>query len=331
MSFSDTSAGAPFQWQQGQWDMLLKTASAGRLHHANLLAGPAGIGKLQFATRFALALVCEQFPDHAPCGACKNCQMAIGGTHPDIRFLDWQEKSTVINVEQIRNLIEKLSLTASRGGYRIAVINRANSMTVAASNSLLKTLEEPGDGCVIFLLADRDGELPITIRSRCQRLAMAVPGRDEALEWLEACGVSDASIALDVANGAPLLAREISDSENLSAIASLRHGWDEFLMREGSSTELAATTASLLGTRAAIGLFMHWTTESVKNVELSRHGGRSPIQDNPLDRRFLCEVCLTLQAALRLDNASLKTQTVLEGVLADIRINRYRNRAENAS
>lgn len=322
---------APYEWQQDALNQLLRSARADRLHHANLLAGPAGIGKLAFARHFALALVCDQFPDSAPCGQCKNCQMAVGGTHPDIYMLDWLDKSTVISVDQVRQLIDKLSLTASRGSHRVAVINRAHTMTTAAANSLLKTLEEPGEGCIILLLADRERELPITIRSRSQRLAMTRPGRETALVWLQAQGVSEAEIALDITNGAPLQALEISKSENLADIAGLRTHWDEFIVREGSPTDLAITTAALLGTRQSLSLFMQWTTETVKNLELSPPNGRSSVMNNPMDRRYLCQVALALQAALRLDNASLKTQAVLEGVLADIRIIRYKNRAENAS
>ncbi len=322
---------APYAWQQPAWDQLLQSAGVDRLHHANLLAGPAGVGKLDFARHFALALVCDRFPESAPCGDCKNCQMAAGGTHPDIYMLDWLEKSTVISVDQIRKLIDQLTLTASRGSHRVAVINRGHSMTTAAANSLLKTLEEPGEGCVILLLADRERELPITIRSRCQRLAMTLPARQTALDWLQAQGVKEAAIALDVANGAPLLAQAISDAENLAEIAGLRTQWDDFVIREGSPTDLAIATATLLGTRQALSLFMQWTTETVKNLELSPPNGRSTVENNPVDRRYLCQITLALQSALRLDNASLKTQAVLEGVLADIRIIRYKNRAENAS
>ena len=326
-----SSSAPPFEWQEAAWNQLLQSARADRLHHANLLTGPAGIGKLDFAQKLALALVCDEFPDAAPCGNCKNCQMAAGGTHPDIYILDWVDKSTVIGVDQIRQLIDQLTLTASRGSHRVALINRAHSMTTAAANSLLKTLEEPGEGCIILLLADRERELPVTIRSRCQRLAMTLPGRDAAVAWLKAQGVSEAETALDVANGAPLLAQAISNSENLADIAALRVRWDDFITREGSPTDLAQATAALIGTRQALSLFMQWTTETVKKLELSPPNGRSSIENHSKHRRYLCQVALALQAAMRLDNASLKTQAVLEGVLADIRITRYRIRAENAS
>ena len=321
----------PHEWLQQPWNQLLQAARAGRLHHANLLAGPGGIGKQAFASHFALALVCDQFPESAPCGKCKNCQMAVGETHPDIYMLDWLDKSTVISVDQIRHLIDRLTLTASRGTYRVAVINHAHTMTAAAANGLLKTLEEPGDGCIILLVADRERELPITIRSRCQRLAMMLPGRSAALEWLQRQGVAEAAIALDIANGAPLMAQALSDTENLAKIADLRARWDDYVMREGSPTDLATAAASVLGTRQSLSLFMQWSTETVKNLELSSPNGRSSVENDPQYRRYLCQITLALQAALRLDNASLKTQAVLEGVLADIRIIRYRNRAENAS
>ncbi len=328
---ASVTSSAPYAWQQHSLNQLFRAAKADRLHHANLLAGPPGIGKLEFARHFALALVCDQFPQSAPCGVCKNCQMGGGGTHPDIYLLDWLDKSTVISVDQIRKLIDQLSLTASRGSHRVAVINRAHTMTTAAANSLLKTLEEPGEGCIIILLADRERELPITIRSRCQRLAMTQPDRDSALQWLQAQGATEGAMALDIANGAPLRAQVISQSENLADIAGLRARWDNFVMHEGSPTELATATASLLDTRQSLSLFMQWTTETVRNLELSRPNGRSPKENIATDRRYLCQIALALQAALRLDNASLKTQAVLEGVLADIRIIRYKIRAENAS
>ena len=91
---------------------------------------------------------------------------------------------------------------------------------------------------------------------------------------------------------------------------------------------LAALTAAVLGTRDALTLFLQWTTEHIKTAELSTPDGRTSSNRHPFERRFLSQALVRLQYALRLDNPSLKTQTVLEGVLADIRIMRVRTCAE---
>jgi len=181
-------------------------------------------------------------------------------------------------------------------------------MTRAAANSLLKTLEEPGAGCVLILLADSDANLPVTIRSRCQRILMPLPEQAQALEWLQ--------------QNAPLLAKERSAEVDLGAISNVKARFSEYLTHDFEPAALAAVTAAELGTRDALTLFLQWTTEHVKTAELSTSGGRTNSYRHPYERRFFSQALARLQYALRLDNPSLKTQTVLEGVLADIRIMR---------
>ena len=109
---------------------MVKTAAvASRLHHATLIAGAVGTGKRDFAVALSRLLLCARFPGvEQSCGSCERCALMDAGTHPDYTLVDWLEKSTVISVEQIRKLSEKLSLTATYGPYRIAVINHADTM-----------------------------------------------------------------------------------------------------------------------------------------------------------------------------------------------------------
>ena len=142
---------APYSWQQDAWQKIIRAASAGRLHHAYLVVGSSGIGKRDFAEHLSRALLCVESPDAAPCGRCPRCALNDAGTHPDINRLDWIDKARVISVEQIRKLTSQLTLTTTYGPYRVAIINKAHTMTRAAANGLLKTLEEPGAGCVLIL------------------------------------------------------------------------------------------------------------------------------------------------------------------------------------
>lgn len=253
------------------------------------------------------------------------------GTHPDLVVVDWLDKASVISVDQIRTLAEKLSLTATYGPYQIAIINRADTMTIAAYNSLLKTLEEPPGSCVLLLLSERDAALPATIHSRCQRLLMPAPTTPQSLDWLQQQGVAMADVALEFARGGPLLALEFASQRDLAAISVVREHWKAFISEHHSPASLAAEAAKHLNTIESLTLFMQWTAEFAKNIELSLVGSRSPDEGARSERRFLSQTMLLLQQALRLDNVSLRTQTVLEGVLADIRIQRLRIRAEKSA
>lgn len=325
----------PYPWQATQWALVNRAAISGRLHHATLLSGPAGIGKLAFAQALARALLCSELTTGgaAPCGNCNRCALTSGGTHPDITMIDWIDKASVIGVDQIRKLAEKLSLTATYGPYRVAIINRADTLTNAAANGLLKTLEEPGPGCAIFLLANREAKLPATIRSRCQRIVMPLPDKKSSMAWLNEQKVADAEIALEFAQGAPVLAQAYAQDgaagRDLAEVSAIRSQWGDFLQREGDPGALAAKAASKLNTAESLTLFMQWTTDLVKNLELSIADGRLSSERSNVERRYLSQTLETLQQGLRLDNASLKTQAVLEGLLADIRIYRLRIRAEN--
>lgn len=319
---------APYGWQQNSWQLIRQAADSERLHHAYNIVGLSGLGKWEFANHFAKALLCTQPAASAPCGDCPRCAIFAAGTHPDLLTLDWIAKSRVISVEQIRKLTEQLMLTTTYGPYRIAIINKAHTMTRAAANSLLKTLEEPGAGVVIMLLSDNDAVLPVTIRSRCQRVVMPVPPKAEALDWLKTQKISQAQTALEFSHGAPLRAKEQAEVLDLSAVSDLKAQFAAFLLREVEPSTLAASASSVLGTRDAVTLFMQWTTDLIKKAELSGDSGRSEQYEHPSDRRYLCRVLDKLQHALRLDTPSLKTQTVLEGVLADIKIIRVRTRAE---
>ncbi len=321
---------APYPWLEKQWKLLIDVAAGGHLHHATLIAGVPGVGKLHLAQAFSRALLCEQFPQAAPCDTCNRCALTTSGTHPDEMVVDWLDKAQVISVDQIRKLTDKLRLTATYGPHRVAIINKAHTLTTAAANSLLKTLEEPGAGSILLLIADREAELPATVRSRCQRVVVATPSKSQAMDWLLEQKVSNAEIALEFAQGAPLLARQQVNDLDLEKISLIRSGWFDFVLKEGSPVDLASSAAAVLNTRTSLTLFLQWTTELVKKLEVSAASGRSNSDKHLIDRRYLSQALVILQDRMRLDNASLKTQAVLEGALADIRMYRLRIRAENS-
>lgn len=144
----------------------------GRLPHALLFTGAAGIGKKLCGQILAKMILCGQ--EEAPCGQCENCRSFAAAAHPDYYELipEVRGKSTrIIRIEAIREMQTVVSRSAIRAGQRVVLIDDADTMNEAAANSLLKTLEEP-EGKVTFILIaqDRSRLLP-TIVSRCMPLS----------------------------------------------------------------------------------------------------------------------------------------------------------------
>jgi len=144
--------------------------------HALLLHGPRGIGKHALALNLAQALLCESpRPDGLACRACPSCHYAEAGQHPDLMRLELltidEETGELVAVEtipidRVRAVIDFVQLSSHRQRAKVAVIAPAERMNAAASNALLKTLEEPPAGTYLLLVADQPGRLPATIRSR---------------------------------------------------------------------------------------------------------------------------------------------------------------------
>ncbi len=183
-----------FPWQQTQWTQITQLLKTERLPHAMLLYGNQGLGKADFAVTLANSLLCKSpTPDHQACGLCKACQLLAANTHPDLYYLKptapgtSRSKNPVlsIRIDDIRILCEKLNQTSQYGGFRVAILNQAEQLTLQAANSLLKTLEEPGENVLILLVTARTHRLPVTIRSRCQLMRFTMPDETQSLRWLK--------------------------------------------------------------------------------------------------------------------------------------------------
>jgi DNA polymerase-3 subunit delta' len=209
-----------------------------RMPHAILLHGPAGIGKSQFAERFAQAVLC-QTPLAAghPCGQCESCGWFSQGNHPDYRRVrpeifdeeageedaegegrkagkTSKAPSKEIKIDQIRALADFMNISTHRQGLRVVTLYPAEALNTAAANALLKTLEEPPADTLFLLVSNSLDRLLPTILSRCRKFAMAMPPPAQALAWLKEQGVPDADAWLAEQGGAPLAAHGLAQGEN---------------------------------------------------------------------------------------------------------------------
>lgn len=147
-------------------------AESRHFSHAYILEGDAGAPKEQIAQAFARMLLCEK---GTGCGVCHACHLVDTGNHPDLIRVT-HEKPTEIRIDEIRHqLVEDVSIRPYSSNYKVYIVEDAELMNTAAQNALLKTLEEPPEYAVIFLIArNADGFLP-TILSRAMRLAVSDP------------------------------------------------------------------------------------------------------------------------------------------------------------
>ncbi|MCL6553058.1 MAG: DNA polymerase III subunit delta' [Firmicutes bacterium] len=171
--------------------LLLRTAMrTGKVGHAYLLVGPAGVGRRQVALAFAQLLNCQQPADGDACGACGTCRRIAAGAHPDVRVLDVAHerfleqpprdyKGKEIPVDQIRALRRDAAFPPYEAAWKVYIVADAERMSAAAANSLLKTLEEPPARVVVVLVAESATALLPTIVSRCQLVRCSYLRADE--------------------------------------------------------------------------------------------------------------------------------------------------------
>jgi len=226
-------------WHQPQWEQIARSRAAGRLAHAYLLSGPRGVGKRRFAERLAAWLLCEA-NGAQPCGQCRGCVQFGALTHPNLFLLHPEEDKRDISIEAVRELSERLTLTAHYGGNKVAVIEPADRLNPNGVNALLKTIEEPPSGSYLLLLTDRPMVLAPTLRSRCQILRFGVPSKEQALGWLRSQNPSASESVLDAARGAPLVALELLSDGGIERFSQWRRALAAVAAGQESPLSIAA-------------------------------------------------------------------------------------------
>jgi DNA polymerase-3 subunit delta' len=258
------------------------------LPHALLVAGPRGIGKRVLALNLARALLCEApRADGLACGTCPSCTYAAAAQHPDLLLVERieaaedteEKKRDPYGVDRIREVTRWATLTSHRGGSKVAIVYPAESLNASSGNALLKTLEEPPPGTYLMLVSHQPGRIPATLRSRCGFVAAPRPSADDARQWLQAQGVTDAAAILAQAGGAPLRALDFADR----AWQEERGVWLAALAKPSTLPAVALAARVEAGQREErkdrLGLAIDWLL--AWTADLARAAAGAPPLRNP--------------------------------------------------
>ena len=163
------------------FDYLRRVFESARFAHAYIVEGDLRGNAEKLTERTLPLLFCES--KKKPCGTCRACYQIKQHTHPDVLWVEPQKKSRIISVEQVRELQQLIYQTAFAGGWKACVLVGADRLHPSASNAFLKTLEEPPEKSVFFLLTDSPQSLLPTIISRCQYISLSSDEINMRDEW----------------------------------------------------------------------------------------------------------------------------------------------------
>lgn len=313
-------------WQTLNWQKLTENQHNKRLAHGLLLYGVSGIGKKLFAIDFAHWLLCEQPLADKACGECKSCKLIQADSNPDLLTLYPEEEGKAIKVDQVRDLIKKISLTSHGKGYRVIIIAPADALNINASNSLLKTLEEPPENTVLILITDKPSKLMATIRSRAQMVRFDLPSQEQSMEWLNGQNIDKAELVLNLSGGAPLAAAAMADAEGLQIRDKLFNNWQELASGNTDALESAAMWLKD-GFKVIENLPLNWVSSWLTDMIKSLQGGQIENMANvdyaqtlqklagQVDLKSLYSLLDRLNDTIRLNDTSANQLMLIEGLL----------------
>ncbi len=230
--------------QEATKRQLRQAVREGRIPHAQLFTGIAGIGKLQLALAYAQYLNCPHRTEEDSCGTCPTCLQYQHLQHPDLHFVfpivgsdevcdnflepwrkiileqhyfdldDWHEalgvenKQSMIYEKESGEILHKLSLKAYGDGYKIMIIWQPEKMNASSANKLLKILEEPAPKTVFILVSEHPEKLLPTIQSRVQTVLVPRLETETIAAALQQKGIASAQAhdIARIANGSYLAA-----------------------------------------------------------------------------------------------------------------------------
>ncbi len=282
---------------------LLDSINSGKIPHAMIFSGPQGIGKSTMAFRFAKAMLAAKV-DAGPSlfgtpepsvltslsidAEDQAARLVASGGHPDLlvveRVADESKGGRLkdVDVEQIRDIPGFLHMTPFMGGWRMVIIDDADTMTRASQNALLKVLEEPPKNALLVLVAHRPGMLISTIRSRCRVIDFSPPGQEEfdtlVKRAMPSISRADMDALYNIAGGSigdSLKLMQDGALKSLHQVTSLMQSWPDISWKD------VHLMAEVLGGKgndeSALNGFQNMLLWICETITRTRAGGRNEL------------------------------------------------------
>jgi len=330
-------------------EYLEKTLANGRVGGSYIFSGPDNLGKTTVAMHFAKCLFCQN-PENGsvlPCGKCSAClsfkrpeldEQQVFSIHSDFHLIKPDPDKKNIAVEQVRGLINALSMSSFLGSYKIGVIKHAERMSREAANALLKTLEEPKDKVIIILITNEVDALPATIASRCQHLAFRPVAVEIIYDYLikeKKSSRSEAKNYSALSLGRPALAakfledNEFREKYCLRLDSFLRFFYQDMNERLGEVSALLPEKAMGAKNAREAGRVLEIWLGLARDLVLAEHGNNGLIQHrlketeiNALKSRVslvkLLDLIKLIQQARSYLSANVNPKLVLENIAINI-------------
>ena len=290
---------------------LLHQIETGTMPHALIFAGPEGIGKSTFAYRMIRYLLKNGGKDTADGGLFGDdlpaenvstfeissddpvfSKVASGG-HPDLMTVEraYDEKKQRfkgnVDVDSVRKITPFMRMTASQGGWRIVLVDDADTMNRNAQNAVLKILEEPPAHALIILIAHRAGAMIPTIRSRARLMNFAPLSKVDFTTVLRrehaALPMDDIDVLHNISGGSAGRALQIVDEGGLEAIdkiMGLLYGWPKW---QWSQIHLLADAMSRPGQEDSLRAFQEvfiWIMNSILRAKARNEIPAAPLNND---------------------------------------------------
>lgn len=309
---------------------------------AVIVSGNEGTGKAALLNFIIADLVCRA-TDSGHCGECQNCRLYKQGYHPDVHRVT--PEKNVVKVKMIRELTEFFTSTPHCSDYKVAVINQADCMNIAAANALLKVLEEPPSRGILFLMTDAKHQLMPTIKSRCISLDVVLSTDEKSAlsNWLEeqAENITDndpvkqksaIQDALILSDYQPVSALQLLQNDQLSEFKTQLDGLYAAFNQEVSVSEIAKQMIDNQNSdnwaylqRYFLQLLKSGLNSNQHEIFLN-HPLNLLIKKSPKVVHIIIKITELIQKFVLNLNTQVKDQLLLESILLDIK-NEFNHRS----
>ena len=338
---------------------LLQAYHSDKLPHAVLLLGPEGSGGLSLALAMAQYLFCESPTESDSCGVCPGCRKASQLEHPDLHLsfpslkiektaalsrnyltgfrkffheqpygttYDWlqalgaENKQGNLTAEECREIIESLTLKSYEGGRKVLVLWRPEYLE-KEGNILLKIIEEPPAGTVMFFVAEEAEDILPTLLSRMQTVRLPPLSVEEIAQGLLAQDITDdnraAQIAALAAGGSYAEALRLVQGGGEDLFSIFRNWFNAIFKNQGPQLTKFADDAAK-GGRESIKAFLQYAIHLLESALRSRYAPGMPAGLPPEEANFVQR--LAAQPA-----SDYETLTAMAKAIADAQYKVERN------